>query len=318
LVHSLDLTAEDNESDSYRDLLREIDRAFQSFDAMAVRHGWQSGGEIVPPPDPVAAGIDVAAFVAACLPADGTVPSAWARDLEGLPGYADGKIRLTLDPGRLRDAAGRTLAYPGRAHRLTQRVITATRAGNAARASAARGVLSLVASYVVETTGTVFRKVFALRLSPDGTMAPEDDLLAHREPVPTDGLWDRWFEGWVEFDRLRVRAVETGERLAQDFLTTHHARLRQADAVAAVWLDRRADELCGAVRAVTGDLFSSAPEAEAARDAFSRLSALAADASASAERRKEARQALACYRDRPRPEPSPPAIRALGLLLLVP
>ncbi len=45
LVHSLDLAAEDTDSDAYRDLLREIDRAFQSFDHMAVRHGWLSGGE---------------------------------------------------------------------------------------------------------------------------------------------------------------------------------------------------------------------------------------------------------------------------------
>ena len=45
LVHSLDLAAEDTDSEAYRDLLREIDRAFQSFDHMAVRHGWLSGGE---------------------------------------------------------------------------------------------------------------------------------------------------------------------------------------------------------------------------------------------------------------------------------
>ena len=32
LVHSLDLAAEDTDSEAYRELLREIDRAFQSFD----------------------------------------------------------------------------------------------------------------------------------------------------------------------------------------------------------------------------------------------------------------------------------------------
>ena len=49
LVHSLDLAAEDTDSEAYRDLLREIDRAFQSFDHMAVRHGWLSGGEGLEP-----------------------------------------------------------------------------------------------------------------------------------------------------------------------------------------------------------------------------------------------------------------------------
>ena len=49
LIHSLDLAAEDTDSEAYRDLLREIDRAFQSFDHMAVRHGWLSGGEVAEP-----------------------------------------------------------------------------------------------------------------------------------------------------------------------------------------------------------------------------------------------------------------------------
>ncbi len=51
LIHSLDLAAEDTDSEAYRDLLREIDRSFKSFDHMAVRHGWMVGAtEMGPPP----------------------------------------------------------------------------------------------------------------------------------------------------------------------------------------------------------------------------------------------------------------------------
>ena len=96
LIHSLDLAAEDTDSESYRDLLREIDRAFQSFDHMAVRHGWLSGGEILPvPAAEVASDIDLPAFVASVLTPHGDlyrVPAGWAQDLDGLPGFdrADG------------------------------------------------------------------------------------------------------------------------------------------------------------------------------------------------------------------------------------
>ncbi len=141
LVHSLDLAAEDTDSDAYRDLLREIDRAFQSFDHMAVRHGWLSGAEeLKPPPAETPAGIDLVAFVRSVLTAepDGhCVPSAWAQDLDGLPGFdaASGRVRLTDDAEQVRDACGRPLLYPGRAHPLTRRAIASVRTG---RVSAAR------------------------------------------------------------------------------------------------------------------------------------------------------------------------------------
>ena len=114
LIHSLDLVAEDTDSDAYRDLLREIDRAFQSFDHMAVRHGWLSGGEILhAPPADVAPGIDLPAFVASVLTPDADgyrVPPGWAQDLDGLPGFdrATGTVRLTNNPEQLRDAQGGT------------------------------------------------------------------------------------------------------------------------------------------------------------------------------------------------------------------
>ena len=173
LIHSLDLAAEDTDSECYRDLLREIDRAFQSFDHMAVRHGWLSGGEISPMGAAEAAcDIDLPAFVASVLIADGDlhrVPAGWAQDLDGLPGFdrTAGTVRLTNDPEKIRDAEGRDLLYPGRSHPLTRRAIASVRSG---RVSAARGDrLSLLVTYTV-AIGSLLRDVFALWLYPDGSV----------------------------------------------------------------------------------------------------------------------------------------------------
>src|ERR1700759_4825938 len=94
LVHTLDLAAEDTASEAWRDLLREIDRAFKAFEDMAVRHGWLSGG----PVDVLTApthGFALPEFIAAALP-DARVASTWATDLQGLPGYdaATNTVRL--------------------------------------------------------------------------------------------------------------------------------------------------------------------------------------------------------------------------------
>ncbi|MFO1025471.1 MAG: helicase-related protein, partial [Acetobacteraceae bacterium] len=80
-IRTPDLAAEAERSDAYRDLLREIDRAFQSFDRMAVRHGWLSGGESAgaPEQEPVPS-VDLPAFVASALEPAGDVyrvPAAW-------------------------------------------------------------------------------------------------------------------------------------------------------------------------------------------------------------------------------------------------
>ncbi len=172
LVHSLDLAAEDGDSEAYRDLLREIDRAFQSFDHMAVRHGWM-GSRPPPNPPPVdeASRIDLPAFVASVLTAgpDGhRIPAEWAPTWTGCRASigAGGTVRLTDDPARSRDERGRTLLYPGRAHPLTRRAIALARTGRTGRVSAAKGdALSLLITYAAGIggrSGTLLRQVFAL------------------------------------------------------------------------------------------------------------------------------------------------------------
>jgi superfamily II DNA or RNA helicase len=326
-IHSLDLTAEDTDSESYRDLLREIDRAFQSFDHMAVRHGWLSGGETGPMLAPEeTTGIDLPAFVASTLsphPDGFSVPAGWMHDLEGLPGFdrSSGTVRLTADPERIRDAEGHALLYPGRSHPLTRRAITSVRTG---RVSAARAdTVSLLVTYTMEV-GTVLRDIFALRLCPDGSVQ-EEALVLPEDPGSTDGVWKRHFATWAPDVLVAAQPVAStvGARIASAFVVRHAERLaREAGAVEA-WLQRRGNALCGSVVATTGDLFDPSPSPGDWRtipDPERRLSGLAADPSATATRRREAAEALVRFHAMTKDAaPLPPAsVRMLGLLMLVP
>jgi hypothetical protein len=326
LVHSLDLAAEDTDSEAYRDLLREIDRAFQSFDQLAVRHAWLSGGDgLEPAPQEGQPAIDLTAFVRSVLvpEADGyRVPPAWGRDLHGLPGFDEenGVVRLTDDPERMRDSGGRPLMYPGRSHPLTRRAIASVRTG---RVSAARGQKrSLLMTYAVEA-GSLLRTVFALLLSPDGTVREQDDfLLCAKDPVPPDGLWREKFASWAPEALVAadVRAVEVGERIASVAAVAHQDHLARQDAVVHAWLIRRANELCGPVQARTGDLFSPEPTGTDWRSCEvpeQRMAGFAADPTVPIARRREAADALERSTAKPLPFPRP-AVRTLGMLMLVP
>jgi superfamily II DNA or RNA helicase len=329
LVHSLDLAAEDTDSDAYRDLLREIDRAFQSFDMMAVRHGWLSGGD-VPDALPVDAsfGIDLPAFVASVLTPDGDgyrVPAGWAQDLDGLPGFdrVSGTVRLTDDPARLRDDRGRELLYPGRSHPLTRLAIAMVRSG---RVSAVRGdALSLLVTYTVEI-GSLLRRVVALRLFADGSIREQTDFLSLANHAATgEAPWSNLFAGWTP-DAMTAagrRAATIAAKTASAFAIEHRARTDRETATATTWLLRRSHEICGVVSSGTGDLFT----AELPRDAWrscpvpeQRLIGYCADPVVPAAQRREATEVLSRFRaivaDRPKlPEPS---VRTLGLLMLVP
>ena len=201
LIHSLDLAAEDTDSDSYRDLLREIDRAFQSFDHMAVRYGWLPGFE--PPATPLdnaSSGIDLSAFVASTLIQEGDVyrvPAGWVHDLEGLAGFdrTSETVRLTADPEMSRDVRGRELLYPGRSHPLTRRAIASVRSGRVSVAKA--DALSLLVTYIVEI-GSLMRDVFALRLFSNGMAVECPDFLSLSHlPVAKKNWWDHLFAGWA-------------------------------------------------------------------------------------------------------------------------
>ena len=328
LVHSLDLAAEDNDSEAYRDLLREIDRAFQSFDHMAVRHGWLSGGEVGEIAGTEGLGtLDLARFVASALTADGDsyrVPATWMDALDGLPGFdrASGTVRLTADAERLRDNDGCELLYPGRSHPLTRRAIASVQTGRVSAARADR--LSLLVTYLVELGG-LLRRVFALRLFADGSPVGQADVLALAEQeVPADGIWNRQFESWAPaaLAAAEAHAVTMGDRHAAEFAAGHQRRIEREDAAADAWLRRRSVELCGAVDPSGGDLFEAGPpdnDWRCCNDPEQRLTGLVADATVAPTRRRDAADALSGFRSvtaRRAPLPSA-SIRMLGMLMLI-
>ncbi|HEY4174655.1 MAG TPA: helicase-related protein, partial [Rhodopila sp.] len=327
LIHSLDLTAEDTDSDAYRDLLREIDRAFQSFDHMAVRHGWLSGGETHDVPiEQSVTGIDLPAFVASVLIEDGDgyrVPAGWTVDLDGLPGFdrAGGIVRLSNDHDRLRDDQGRELLYPGRSHPLTRRAIASVRGGRVSVAKA--DTLSLLMTYMVEV-GSFLRDIFALRLRPDGSVA-EQTLVLPDHAVPWVDVWCGHFANWAPaaIEAARSTATTVANRIAAEFTREYQTRTARDITVARTWLECRASELCGAPVPWMGDLFDAGPDPDDWRVgaiAEQRLSAFAVDPSMPSPKRREAAEVLARFRgvtasQCPLP---PPSVRSLGLLMLVP
>ena len=329
LVHSLDLAAEDTDSDAYRELLREIDRGFQSFDHMAVRHGWLSGGETGDFPRlSNVSGIDLAAFVKSTLVPEGDayrVPTQWLADLAGLPGVDVNhqQVRLADHPDQLRDPSGRPLAYPGRTHPLTRRAIASVRTG---RVSAAQGsTLGLLVTYVVEAA-LMLRHVFALHLSPNGLVAEQDDILAFAgRAICPDGLWQKLFADWAPaaMEAAAQHAAEVGKRVAAASSSAHYNRNEQAAAAAQAWLARRSQELCGPLVSVFDDLFDaralpatwqSCPVPE------QRLAEFAADPAIAPGPRREAAEAVARMQALRAGQPPFPrhVIRPLGLLMLVP
>jgi superfamily II DNA or RNA helicase len=317
LIHSLDLAAEDTDSESYRDLLREIDRAFQSFDHMAVRHGWLSGGEVSAPPspDPVAA-IDLVGFVKSVLVAEADgyrVPPAWTAELEGLPGFdrTAGVVRLSDDPERFEGL------YPGRSHPLVRRAIATVRTG---RVSAARGPgLSLLMTYAVDA-GSFLRAVFALLLSPDGSVTEQSDFLSvANDPVDPNGVWPLAFASWAP--KAIAAAVpcagKVAARIGAAAEVAYRDRVDRNHAATQAWLQKRTIELCGPPAPATADLFDRRPMDRIVLGPKQRLAALAADPSASLSRRHEAAAILARSAAEPPPFPRP-TLTTLGMLMLVP
>jgi superfamily II DNA or RNA helicase len=318
LIHALDVSAEDAASDSYRDLLRELDRAFQSFDLASVQHGWLSGSETTEAAGrPTESGIDLADFLTSVLPRiDGSlqVPTSWRDELHGLTGYDSdtGSVCLTTDPDH------RTALFPTRGHPLVKRAISSVRGGRVSTAAGER--LSLLATYVVEA-GSICRRVFGVRRFPDGSHELISDIMPYADTsVSQSGcseLWHSHFAPWATaFD---VHAL--AEQVAAPYLAAHQDAQAQASAVAHDWLTRRAEELCGRPRSTTADLFAPASIGEDWRDempAQQRLSTLAADPTVERHRRCDAAEALRQFRT-VRFDPLPPVtVRPLGLLMVLP
>lgn len=313
LVHSLDLAGEDTANDAYRDLLREIDKAFQSFDRMAVCHGWLPRDDRVEEaPSVPAEAIDLPGFVASVL-VDGRVPDAWRGDIADLPGFDGEGVRLSRDRERL----GSDTLYPGRCHPLTRRAVASVRTGRVSVARADR--LSLLVTYSVEV-GTLFRRVFGLRLFPDLTIEPVDDVMAFAAQAgPVADTWTRQFADWAPDAIVRADADSLGGRLARGFLATWRRNEQVQVTTMQSWVRRRAAEICGPVSPWMGDLFDPPMDDwRGCGDPMRRLALFVTDPSTAEQQREEARSVLSrAAASDPTPLPAS-ATRILGMLMLVP
>lgn len=366
-IRGLDRVAEDADAAAYRDLLHEIDRAYAGFERMAARHGWLTGlgaASATRPPAGAtrsAGGCAPLDFLREAIALDGgsagtddtepggvcallVPPAAWHADLSGLPGHdpATGGLRVTADPGLLRDAQGREVACPGWAHPLVRRAAERMRMeaqdGPDPRIAVARGqegpaVLLTYALDLRDGTGSALRDVIAVHLDRTGDARVVPDPVAWlalggnaTTPRPED-TWSRLFAAWVpgRLDAALARATDAAATIAARFQASHDAMLAREHQMLATWLDRRTTGIAGPWTPPLPDLFgfvAEAPDWKTLPSALDRLRAFAADATTHAEPRRDAAAALAQFHDRSealaaRVIQGAPSVTPIGMLMLV-
>ena len=368
-IRTLDQAAESADADAYRDLLHEIDRAFDSFDRSAVRYGWLAEGGMnaetalvaaasgarrrgeqalghVDLPDFVSAAIDAETGGNSSTPEGLLLPSEWAAGLDGLPGFdhAQRLLRLTRRHTGTRDEQGHSLAFLGRAHPVVRRAIARVHrlsdgvgdnrvslAYVASKASAA--VLFTFSAEARSSLRVEFRRVIAVMLPKNGEAVERKEpqrwlQFATSQPPSGADLWRTLFAEWVP---QRRDEAETAAHAAMQryiaLMVKHHERQTQgATGDLGAWLQRRADDICGAFIPRTADLFGAEPEAPAWQltpDPLERLAAFAARPENPPPRRREADSVIELFRRRSselaaRSALSSPVLRPIGMLMLVP
>ena len=145
------------ESEAYRELLLEVERAMAGFEKAARTQDWLGEAGLNADTRLVEAAhralddgreqgtVSLVEFVCSALESDSaspdsvvrggdgvltlTLPPAWLHGLDELPGYdADRRtFRLTTEQGLLRDEQGKSVGYLGRAHPLVRRVLERVR-----------------------------------------------------------------------------------------------------------------------------------------------------------------------------------------------
>ena len=353
VVRTIDRVAEEAGVTSYRDLLREIDRAFEAFDRSAVRHGWLA--EPIGDDAPARChhnGIDLTAFVAAAITATTGqrqarkgvlhLPPDWVDGLDGLPGFdrADGILRLTDDEYMFRDSNGYSLAYLGRAHPVVRRACTSAQRGywggcdrRVSVAAAVTDAPAMLLTYAAELRSRLrceFRWVLAVLLPASGPaveIADPQEWLHWPAPCPDAGWPDKCVRRLLKRLPVAVIAANTAMHREAERLTAAHQRIYQRETEQlAAWLRRRAEDICGAFVPRTTDLFGdvpAGPDWQQCTAPLDRLAGFAADPDRPAASRRQAARVVASFKDQSDELEaygclSPPALNPLGMLMLVP
>jgi superfamily II DNA or RNA helicase len=350
-IRTLDRTAGDISPRKIADLMREIDRAFDSFELMAVCHGWHgagtAGGETryattmervqYDRSESLADFVRAVAEVETGEPAASDnqipLPSTWTSGLDGLPGFDPGthSLRFTSDIDTDRDATGRIVGYLGRAHPLVLRAIRygCRLAGTVAVSRA--DYLGLIKTFELEISlrdRVVFREIVAVLIRPDRLPVEFSQWLsfgASDHVVSAANVWDNFFEFWAPPADSDIEVLISGiaSRRYKAFIERYQS-LRQAQTdQARRWLMVRSERLCGAFMPPTGDLFGgskSEPSWRDQNDPLLRLIAFATDPDVPAPKRRDANETLEVFHANGSSDASPDAIvtRPVGMLMLVP
>ena len=309
-IHTLDVAATEAQTEAYRELLHEIDRAYEGFDGMAARHGWFAGQGLN------AGATQMAAAMRTRLTAR---RQAALIDLAGFVTEAT----ATSPPAPI-----------GRAHPAVRRAIGRVRQTGDGRVSVARHDMpALLLTYTLEIPTqrhTAFQRLIAVLLPEDGApdvLLDPEAWLPLAEPARAIAVRHPWnqFATWAprRLPEAGAAAHEASHALAAAFGTQHDTNLQAGRTQLERWLAARAESLCGPGRAAATDLFGAPPEGPIWRYAahpLDRLAAFAADPGNQPTVRREADNAVAIYQRRLRETPRllPPALHRTGLLMLVP
>ncbi|HEY1936015.1 MAG TPA: helicase-related protein [Acetobacteraceae bacterium] len=246
-VRMLDQIGQETNAEAYRDLVHEIDRAFEGYERIAARHGWladrglNADAALVAQADAgrhrgdVSLGhTDLLEFVAETLGAAASdvipVPDDWGAGLSGLPGFDDatGTLRVTRRREVMRDPQGRSLAFLGLAHPLVRRAIARARCSEAAvdggrvdiRASAARAdagaPLSLLCTFAAELHNArcvAWQSVIAVLLPISGPAVEQPNpaiwlnLAERNRAIPAADVWRCFYADWASARRAEAASV---------------------------------------------------------------------------------------------------------------
>jgi superfamily II DNA or RNA helicase len=302
-IRTLDRAAEQANADAYRDLIQEIDKAFDAFDLSAVRHGWLAGESMYADAALMPASakerrafghIDLPDFVASAIAAENgrvaggrgllRLPADWLDGLDGLDGFDHERrvLRITRDAARLHDRQGRSLAFLGRAHPVVRRAIGCvqrrTDAAQDNRVSMARAqagdscaVLFTFSAEIRSALHIEYQRVIGVLLPLDG------EAVAVMEPgqwlkftAPDHSLlavdaWRDLFVHWVPRRQAEAEAVAAGvaQREAGQIVDNHRQRAESEARHLEDWLRRRTDDFCGRSVPQIGDLFGAVADGPA-------------------------------------------------------
>ncbi len=353
LVRTLDRAVGESQPETVAALMRDIDRAFDAFDLMAVSHGWHgarglnagidrindaeqrwSASDCVEDlPDFVSAVIEAETNERSSILGEISLPKNWVHGLDGLPGLdpPSGVFHFTRSLEVLGDAAGRGTGFLGRAHPLVLRAMRHGCRIPGAVAVARGDHIGLLLTYEVEIpvgSRIAFREMIGVMVRPD-TPPTEcrawPDLGQPHNSVRDEQVWDHQFESWGN------QARADGDALLRHLASERHASfIQRFDALrraendrARHWLRVKADQVCGAFIPPTGDLFGEptpGPVWLLQEDPTARLISFATCLDTPLAKRREADKALETFQAIAPHDamPGPIASRPIGMLMLVP